>query len=226
MDEGLYESVLTAGLSQRIDALNDLVAEIAKVDPVDQVHVLALQLAAAIERRLSAEKDPSTRLALANALLQSVDEAGSSVLDPVRQLHAVRQVPGPGVVSRFVRRPKTPLNDAALLTNSHGEPSLAAELKAEIDSADQVDLLCAFVMWRGLRLLEAPLTKARDAGVPIRIATTTYIGGTEREALDRLVRDFGAQVKVQYDAARTRLHAKAWLFPTEDGFRHGVRRFF
>ncbi len=48
--------------------------------------------------------------------------------------------------------------------------------------------------------------------------TTTYIGGTEREALDRLVRDFGAEVKVQYDAARTRLHAKAWLFRRTTGF--------
>ena len=45
--------------------------------------------------------------------------------------------------------------------------------------------------------------------------TTTYIGATEREALDRLVRDFGAEVKIQYDAQRTRLHAKAWLFRRE-----------
>ncbi len=48
--------------------------------------------------------------------------------------------------------------------------------------------------------------------------TTTYIGGTQREALDRLVRDFGAEVKVQYDAKRTRLHAKAWLFGRNTGF--------
>ena len=56
------------------------------------------------------------------------------------------------------------------------------------------------------------------ADVPFRVVTTTYIGGTEREALDRLVRDYGAEVKVQYDAARTRLHAKAWLFHRNTGF--------
>ena len=54
--------------------------------------------------------------------------------------------------------------------------------------------------------------------MPLRVVTTTYIGGTEREALDRLVREFGAEVKVQYDAARTRLHAKAWLFRRHTGF--------
>ena len=38
------------------------------------------------------------------------------------------------------------------------------------------------------------------------------MGATDPSALDRLVREFGAEVKVQYDAQRTRLHAKAWMF--------------
>ena len=42
--------------------------------------------------------------------------------------------------------------------------------------------------------------------------TTTYMGATDPSALDRLVREFGAEVKIQYDAQRTRLHAKAWMF--------------
>jgi superfamily II DNA or RNA helicase/HKD family nuclease len=139
-------------------------------------------------------------------------------VDPIQQLHAVRPDGGPGRTARLRHRPKTPLNDAALLTNAHGEPTLASELRAEIDSADSVDLLCAFVMWHGLRLIEGELQTATEASVPIRVVTTTYIGGTERRALDRLVRDFGAQVKVQYDAQRTRLHAKAWLFGRHTGF--------
>ena len=44
------------------------------------------------------------------------------------------------------------------------------------------------------------------------------MGATERAALDRLVREFGAEVKIQYDAARTRLHAKAWMFRRDTGF--------
>jgi superfamily II DNA or RNA helicase len=73
-------------------------------------------------------------------------------------------------------------------------------------------------MWPGLRLLEAELRDARDRAVPFRVVTTTYLGGTERAALDRLVRDYGAEVKVQYDARRTRLHAQAWLFRRHSGF--------
>jgi superfamily II DNA or RNA helicase/HKD family nuclease len=214
----LYESVLTTIVAQQLDRLIDLQAEVAKVDPADHTQVLTRHLTAAIHRRLDSEKDPGRKLALANDLLVALDASSPRVVDPIRELHAVRRPSAPGLVQRYTTRPKTPLNDAALLTNAHGEPSLAAELKAEIESADSVELLCAFVMWRGLRLLEDPLRQARAADVPIRVLTTTYIGGTEREALDRLVREFGAEVKVQYDAARTRLHAKAWLFRRSTGF--------
>ena len=48
--------------------------------------------------------------------------------------------------------------------------------------------------------------------------TTTYIGATDPHALRRLVEQFGAEIKVQYDIRRTRLHAKAWLFRRNTGF--------
>lgn len=130
---------------------------------------------------------------------------------------SVLSPPGPGVVT-ISSRPATPLSEASLLTNATGEPSLGAELRAELDSADEVDLLCAFVKWHGLRLLEPELALARSRGIPIRVITTTYMGATERASLDRLVRQFGAAVKVQYDAQRTRLHAKAWMFRRQTGF--------
>ncbi len=54
--------------------------------------------------------------------------------------------------------------------------------------------------------------------MPLRVLTTTYMGATDRTALDRLVRDFGAQVRVNYETRSTRLHAKAWLFRRDSGF--------
>ena len=192
--------------------------EQGRVDEADQAHVLTRHIAFALQRRLAAIKDPIARLDAANDLLRVIEGSNPPLTGPVEQLLAVRRPAGPGQAARLALRPKTPLNDAALLTNAHGEPSLASELRAEIDSADSVDLLCAFVMWHGLRLIENELKAAREAGVPIRVVTTTYIGGTERRALDRLVNEFGAEVKVQYDAKRTRLHAKAWLFGRDTGF--------
>src|SRR4030095_2658069 len=101
--------------------------------------------------------------------------------------------------------------------NARGEPALAHALANEIPSADSIDLLCAFVRWHGLRILEGPLTAHCRAGKPLRVITTVYTGSTERKALDWLVK-LGAQVKVSYDTQSTRLHAKAWLFRRASGY--------
>ncbi len=221
MLEGLHESLVTQQLENQLLRQLELHPEFASVDEADATHILTRHIAVEVSRRLASVKDPGQKLATANAILEGLNRADDAVIDPVRQLHALRRPAGPEESGRFKKRPKTPLNDASLLTNAHGEPSLASELRAELDSADRVDLLCAFVMWHGVRLLEDDLKRVREAGVPFRVITTTYIGGTERRALDRLVREFGAEVRIQYDAARTRLHAKAWLFGRNTGFDTG-----
>ena len=51
----------------------------------------------------------------------------------------------------------------------------------------------------------------------MRVIASVYTGSTERRALDDLV-GLGAQVKISYETAQTRLHAKAWLFERNTGF--------
>ncbi|HEX5087128.1 MAG TPA: DUF3427 domain-containing protein [Nocardioides sp.] len=210
MDSGLYESLLTSDLRRGLERLGSAQIDAARVDDADEPHVLARHIGAVLERRLRDIKSGDQRLLIVNAILDQL-ALSDDVDAPVSQLLSISEPPGPGART-FSTRPATPLSEAALLTNSTGEPNLGAELRAEFDSADEVDLLCAFVKWHGLRLLEPELSAARSRGVPVRVITTTYMGATERAALDRLVHEFGAEVKVQYDAHRTRLHAKAWMF--------------
>lgn len=212
---GLYEHLATEGLRAALEASPGLSSEIVKVDPADQPHVMARHVYELTRRALEARTDVDGRVQLVNQLVTLLEEPGSAVDAPARQLRRLAAPLGPGVVAIEAVRPKTPLSDAALLTNSAGEPNLAAELRAEIDTSDEVDLLCAFVKWHGLRLLEDELGRLRRRQAPLRVITTTYMGATERAALDRLVRELGAEVKIQYDAARTRLHAKAWMFRRE-----------
>ena len=119
-----------------------------------------------------------------------------------------------GAVAR--RRPQLPLRRTDLLVNDRGEPRLAHEVAAEIASADQVDLLCAFLKWSGLQLVEDALVEAIGRGVRVRVLTTTYVGATEARAVDRLI-ELGAEVLISYEVLRTRLHAKAWLFTRASG---------
>lgn len=218
MEEGIYESLHTADLRDRIKATG-LQSDTRAVEKADQPHVLARHVASIVERAIAGEKDESERIKLANSLLAVAGDVDSPILDPATQLARLYQLPVPGVVDRTSTRPETPLSEVALLTNSgRGEPSIGHELKAEIASADRVDLLCAFIKWSGVRLLETELQALADAGKPFRVITTTYLGSTERKTLDRLAEKYGAEVRVQYDALRTRLHAKAWMFHRDSGF--------
>jgi superfamily II DNA or RNA helicase/HKD family nuclease len=212
MEPGLYEQLVTEILQNRLLSDENAGSEIRPVDVADQPHVLARHVGSALERALSATRDPQRRLAIVNSVLDSVEQVADPVTSPARQLFAVRTPPLAGATAHWDVRPATPLSEAALLTNTRGEPNLASELKSELDTCDEVDLLCAFVKWYGLRLLEPELTRLRSRGSAFRVITTTYMGATDPGALDRLVRKFGAEVKIQYDAQRTRLHAKAWMF--------------
>ncbi|MGW1530597.1 DUF3427 domain-containing protein [Streptomyces aureus] len=197
----------------------------ADVSEESSPHVIARHLTQAIGRRL-AQVPPAQRVAVANQILTSLTSGPTTpeadAGDPIeriahgpRQLLALAEQEAPGV---YAVRPLTPLSETALITNAPEDPSLGTELRAELATADRIDLLCAFVKWYGLRVLEDSLRAARARNVPIRVITTTYIGATDRHALDRLVRDFGAEVKVNYEIRSTRLHAKAWLFRRKSGF--------
>ncbi|GHB71075.1 helicase [Streptomyces umbrinus] len=220
---GVYEQLITRNLHSQIEQLeaSGWKAIHEEVSAESSPHVLARHIAEAVGRRLS-QLPHDKQVAAANQILKSLaesapdaDEAVGTIVDGPRQLLTLAEQEAPGV---YALRPLTPLSETSLITNASDDPSLGAELRAELATADRIDLLCAFVKWYGIRVLEDSLRAAKERGVPIRVITTTYIGATDRLALDRLVRDFGAEVKVNYEIRSTRLHAKAWLFRRNSGF--------
>lgn len=127
-------------------------------------------------------------------------------------------------------RPDTPLARSALLTGTRIDPSLASQLSKEIAHADRIDILCSFIKWSGLRLLLDALRHLTATPCPevdfatgkplprLRIITTSYMGATDHEAVE-VLRDLpNTEVKVSYDTARTRLHAKAYLVHRRTNF--------
>ncbi|WP_407078301.1 DUF3427 domain-containing protein [Streptomyces sp. NPDC005435] len=225
MPAGVYEKLITQDFEKELGQLEAMgwKAIDAPVSAESSPHVLARHIGELVAQRLNqipAEK----RVPFANQLLASLaaqtaaqgdPEPVSTLIEGPRQLLALAKQEAPGA---FAIRPLTPLSEASLLTNSPEDLSLGTELRAELATADRIDLLCAFVKWYGIRVLEDALRAAKERNVPIRVITTTYMGATDRHALDRLVRDFGATVKVNYEIRSTRLHAKAWMFRRETGF--------
>ncbi len=142
--------------------------------------------------------------------------ADDQVTDAKHLLHAIAAPPTPPAAPAFPIRPTTPLSTGALLVNGRHQPRIGHEVTHEMASADQVDLLCAFIKWHGLRLIEPAIRDLMDRGGRLRVITTTYLGATDQRALDRLA-ELGADIKVSYETRTTRLHAKAWLFRRNNG---------
>lgn len=214
LPEGLYELLQTASLETKLSLMPELSATVDAIASDDAPEVLSRHVAEVVRNALKAAK-PEERVALANRLLSQVQTDNPITPGPQQLLSLHRP---DALKRRQLRRPTTKLSESALLTNGKDDPNLAAELRTEIESANTVDLLCAFVRWTGLRLLEPALEQLNERGVKFRVITTTYMGATERRAIDELVRRYGAEVKISYETQATRLHAKAWLFRRQTGF--------
>jgi len=234
MDEvapGLHEVLVTEGLRARIDALSGRWQSSERdLDSAEAPDRIAWHLSREIERALlDVTESDRVRVGIevARALLARLGdlvESDQSELptEPGTVLHAIlgRRPDGtPALLSQ----PLIPLLDTTLLTNAPGEPNLWNQLRSEIESADGIDVVMAFIRRSGiaplLDALRAHCADRRDAdGKPVlRVLTTTYTGSTEQRALEQLV-DLGAEVRVSYDVTTTRLHAKAWVFHRGSGF--------
>lgn len=119
--EGLYESVVTAGLRDRLSG-GQLETVTEGVAEIEVPGVLAEHVARAVADALGT-LTPTQRVNRILGLLP----AGDPVEPGPQQLLAVRRPVAPGVW-RIEGRPSISLAQPALLTNARGEPSLAAEI--------------------------------------------------------------------------------------------------
>jgi superfamily II DNA or RNA helicase/HKD family nuclease len=226
---GLHEALLTRRLEQLLTQIPDEtllagLAELRDAEASDRVsRHLAGTLARAIERAPEGKRsDEAVRIAAAlihhlEVLTEGKsDLLGDEPVNPGRVLVALQRRLPDGR-PHPIERPLTPLLDTTVFTNAPGEPAVGHELRAEVPSADAIDVVMAFVRWSGVRPLIDALRRHCEAGKSLRVLTTTYTNSTEQRALDELAR-FGAQIKVSYDTSSTRLHAKAWIFHRDSGY--------
>ncbi|MCB1772019.1 MAG: DUF3427 domain-containing protein [Gammaproteobacteria bacterium] len=216
---GLYEQLLDEALQQRMAAAPELRAILRQLDDEAAPETYARFVARLLQQALR-QLRPGDRLPLLNRLVDLL--AAQDGLDYLQRRHLLA---GDKVVLTEMRsqadplpRPVTPLDSSALLTGQGGDPSLEHELRTEMASADRVDMLVSFIKWSGLRLLVPAFDAMRQRGVPVRILSTSYMGASDPAALEWLARQPNVTVRLSYDTAGTRLHAKAYHFWRDSGF--------
>jgi HKD family nuclease len=222
---GLYDHPLSGATHEVLSSLPASLHHLEPLDPAEAPQRLARYLRQLSEIALDAlpvAQKQQRQLDLVNGLVALLQEqaplaiqAGDRLHGHAQLLQELRDAPLlPGQTP--LQRPLIPLADGALLVNAPSEPSVGLALQAEIPSADRIDLLCAFIKWSGLRLLQPVLSAYLQGGGELQVLSTVYLGATDRRALDWLA-ERGAQVRVSADTRRTRLHAKAWLFHRRSG---------
>ncbi len=226
MVPGLYDRLLTDALAEALRSLSPVhAAQLERLHPAEAHDRIAFHLARTLERVFRAMPEASRveqGIALARALLEWLDDRigpGTAADRPAVPGHVLKGIIGrePDGSVAETRAPLTPLLDSALLTNAPGEPRLGRQIATEIESADRIDIVMAFVRWTGVRDLLEPLERHCHRGRRLRVLTTVYTGSTESRALEAL-EALGAEIRVSYDTTSTRLHAKAWLFERLSGF--------
>lgn len=221
---GLYEHLKSASLMSRaIPEGAQWREEILEKDDYNIPELLTQFFATQLAPALESLKTPADQVELVNRMMellpQDAEEQNDSLLtDDDSNVIQMRELT---LTDAKTTRPDIPLSDVALMTNTSKDLNLNTEIQKELESADRVDLLCSFLKMSGVNSLSEQLKAIKNRGIPFRIITTTYMGATDRKAIDRLVEKYGAKVKISYQGDSTRLHAKAWLFHRNTGMSTG-----
>ena len=220
IEPGPRDHLLTRRFQHAVANLDpELIVE-AALDGAEAPARLARHLMNEVRLALATDHSADQQATTVNRLLQDAldtpDAGEAEVLLPARILQGIRSQSALGDPLPLPPQPATPFSQSDLLVNAEGQPNIGSELRSELATADSVDLICAFVIWSGVRHIREALADVIVRGGRVRVITTTYMGATEKPAVDELVR-LGAEVRIALDARTTKLHAKAWLLERASG---------
>lgn len=237
MKQGLYEQIINNITRKQLTDLDPSLYDIGKepLDPEEARKQLSTYLATVTRRALKIIREQNSdddeailaQVRTCNDIITTLkdslgpveynelqlDERGEVLTYVYSKLNHIR-----GVKEEKVLRPVTPLSQSSLFTGSHSEPNMMSELKHEIMTSNQVDLLVSFIKWSGLRCLMEQLEQFTSNGGSLRVITTTYMEATDYKAIKELSKLQNTEIKISYDTDRTRLHAKAYIFKRDTGF--------
>jgi superfamily II DNA or RNA helicase len=218
---GLYESLVNefieAGIAEA--ARDNLQAQLRGLDAGDSHDYFAQYLASHIRKAfksLPLNERLENQVELANKILVLLANSSSASFDQ-QQFRVLRAELLVGLSLAPIQRADTPLSTTCLMTGTRQDPSLVSQLRKEIATADAVDILCSFIKWSGVRILENSLTQL-TADKPMRVITTSYMGATDLKAVEFLFALSNTGLRISYDTQRTRLHAKAYIIHRSTGF--------
>ncbi|MCZ8157026.1 MAG: DUF3427 domain-containing protein [Leptospira sp.] len=213
---GIYDRIIDLELSEILGRAN-LAPILRKIDDEEAPAVYSLFLSQILNKALSG-LGSAKQVEIYNQILDLLSSTEGLEYIRRKKLLGIENSQLLLSTDKTYRRPTTSLHISSLLTGQGNDPSLDHEIRAELMTADRVDILVSFIRWSGLRLLYPAFEILEERNVPVRIISTSYMGVSDPEALGKLAQLKNVQIRVSYDPGRTRLHAKAYHFFRKTGY--------
>ncbi len=237
MNEGIYEELVTKLVSQKIENIKkeNFYIKKALIDKEEASILLSKHLSQTIKvalNYLKGDNQVELQIEIANKIIYLLkDELKKEefVGDLIEIEGEILKAVFSKVDAHFSDidlhlkeiTPYTRLTHSELFTGGNVGLSLESELKKEILSSNEIDLLVSFIKFKGIIILLRELEEFTRRGGQLRVITTTYMGASDYKAIQLLSKLDNTQVKISYNSGNERLHAKAYLFKRDTGFDTG-----
>ncbi len=237
MNQGLYEELITKLISNKLNELGKDSFHIEKtpIDKAEAAQIISQHIGRTIKHALTLIKGYEVldkQIEIGNKIILFLrDELQKEEFedDLIETEGKILKAVFTKVDSHFKNldlylkeiTPYTRLIHSELFTGGNAGTTLESELRKEILSSNNIDLLVSFIKWKGIRILEPELREFTSRGGKLRVITTTYMGATDYKAIELLSSLENTEIKVSYNTGNERLHAKAYLFQRDSGFHTG-----
>lgn len=241
---GVYETLISQAIEEKLASFSNAEFLIKKedIDSADSYMRLADYLACVLSGILKEyfrDKDVKTTISkqvdVVNRILRFIEEewrteqidtdqdqlSEASKLQFLRGIYSKIGYTEEQIEAKAKNHPVSGYRVSNLFTGGH-DISMDDEVRRDIQTADQIDLVVSFIKFEGLRLLIDELRNfVQREGTRLRVITTTYMGATDPKAIRRL-HELAAignvSIRASFNTQQERLHAKAYIFNRHNGF--------
>ena len=241
---GVYETLISQAIEEKLAGFPDADYLIKKedIDSADSYKRLADYLAdvvSGILKEYFRDKDAKTTISkqvdVVNRILKFIEDewrteqidteqdqlSEESKLQFLRGIYSKIGYTEEQIEAKAKNHPVSGYRVSNLFTGGN-DISMDDEVRRDIQTADQIDLVVSFIKFEGLRLLIDELKKfVQRIGTRLRVITTTYMGATDPKAIRRLyeLAQLGdVTIRASFNTQQERLHAKAYIFNRHNGF--------
>ena len=234
LSTGIYESLIYEALKKKLHALNksQYAVNTLSIDSAEVPRLLTNYISKILSRLLTDDKlfeSLEERISFINKILHFIEDEWSC--DTADDLLVVQNYLLSGIISKAGKneqqikaynllRPKSGFTVSNLFTGSNHDLSLQSEINLDIQSADEIYWIVAFIKFSGVRIFKDALSHFLERpDARMHIITTSYMAASEPKALQFLkeLSPEKVDIRVTYDTTLDRLHAKSYIFLRNSG---------